>query len=240
MSAKNREKRKLYGRLRPSEIVLGIIAVLMLLGWAFHALDYGGPPETTPVPPPETTPSVFPWFATFSVPSAVLVLVLIFLKLNCIALIPRNGQEKMLPYISLLPVLGFLIAELGSVQTFLTVGGAVALAYISATSYWRNYIPEFITNPLGTESAPETQKADDSASTTPAKDDDAASAIPAKDDVAASATPAKDDDAASATPAKEDDSASTTTPSGEESAGEKAPPEEAKKETTAEPGGDAG
>ena len=165
MSAKNSKKPKLYGKLRPSEIVLSIIAVLMLLGWAFHALDYGGPPvatpvaapETTPVPPPETTPSVFPWFATFSVPSAVLVLVLIFLKLNCISLIPGNGQEKMLPYISLLPVLGFLIAELGSVQTFLTVGGAVALAYISATSYWRNYIPEFITNPLGTESEPGTQ-----------------------------------------------------------------------------------
>ncbi len=228
MSAKNRKK---YGKLRPSEIVLSIIAMLMLLGWLFHALDYAGPPvatpvtatpepapETTPVATPETTPAVFPWFATFSVPSAVLVLALIFLKLNCISLIPGNGQEKMLPYISLLPVLGFLIAELGSVQTFLTVGGAVALAYISATSYWRNYIPEFITNPLGTESPPGTQ--------------------PQKTPPPA-ATPAKEDDSASATPTKEDDSTSATTPSGEESSGEKAPPEEAKKQTSAEPGGNA-
>ena len=221
MSAKNSKKPKLYGQLRPSEIVLSIIAGLMLLGWAFHALDYAGPPvatpvtttpepapETTPVAPPETTPVVFPWFATFSIPSAVLVLVLIFLKLNCIQFLPRNGQEKILPYISLFPVLGFLIAELGSVQTFLTVGGAVALAYISATSYWRNYIPEFITNPLGTESEPGTQ--------------------PQK-------TPPP-----AAAPGKEEASASTTTPSGEVSSGEKAPPEEAKKETSAEPGDDAG
>ncbi len=233
MSAKNRKK---YGKLRPSEIVLSIIATLMLLGWLFHALDYAGPPvatpvvtttpmpapeaapETTPVAAPEMTPAVFPWFATFSVPSAVLVLALIFLKLNCISLIPGNGQEKMLPYISLLPVLGFLIAELGSVQTFLTVGGAVALAYISATSYWRNYIPEFITNPLGTESEPGT---------------------PPQKTPAPTATPAKEDDSASATPTKKDVSASATTPSGEESSGEKVPPEEAKKETSAEPGGNA-
>ena len=147
MGAKDRNEPKQYGKLRPSEIALSIIAALMLLGWAFRWMGYGGPPE----PPPETAPTVFPWFAVFSIPSAVLVLALIFLKLNCIELLPGKGQEKILPYISLLPVLGFLIAELSSVQTFLTVGGAMALAYISATSYWRNYIPDFITNPLGAD-----------------------------------------------------------------------------------------
>ncbi len=149
MGANKGSERKQHGRLRPSEIALTIIAGLMLLGWAFRWMGYGGPPEA----PSDTAPAVFPWFATFSVPSAVLVLALIFLKLNCIELLPGKGQEKILPYISLLPVLGFLIAELSSVQTFLTVGGAMALAYISATSYWRNYIPDFITNPLGADAA---------------------------------------------------------------------------------------
>ena len=136
------ETPKEYGKLRPSEKVLGIIALLMLVGWVFRWLYVDEADSSTG----------FPWFLTFSIPSAVIVLVLIFLKLNVIEILPGKLQEKMLPYISLLPVLGFLIAELNSFQRLLTVGGAMALAYISATSYWRNYIPDFVTNPLGAKS----------------------------------------------------------------------------------------
>ncbi len=136
-----------YGKLRPSEIVLGVIALLMLIGWVLRGISWYGLDPT-----PATS---FPWFATFSIPSAILVLVLIMLKMNVIEILPGNLQEKMLPYVSLFPVVGFLIAELGSFQSFLTVGGAMALAYISATSYWHNYIPDFVTNPLGAPSQPE-------------------------------------------------------------------------------------
>ena len=60
-------------------------------------------------------------------------------------------QEKLLPCVSLLPLAGFLVQELSSFRSLLTVGGAIALAYLSATSHWRNYIPDFVTNPLGEE-----------------------------------------------------------------------------------------
>lgn len=134
-------RKKQYGQLRLSEKVIGVLALVVLGGWIAALTSRG---ESAPA-------TEFPWFATASIVGCVLVLILIVLKLNCLEFFPAKVQERLLPIVSLLPAIGFLIEELSGVESLMTVGGAMMLAYISATSYWRNYFPGFITNPLGVE-----------------------------------------------------------------------------------------
>jgi len=139
-----------HGALRRSEKVLGILALVILFGWILCWTPAGGEAGVRKI---GSGPGLW-WFGLLSAIGSLLVLALIFMKFYCVDILPERLQEKLLPCVSLLPVLGFFIMELDSIPSIFTVGGSIALAYISATSYWRSRLPEFVTNPLGEGAKP--------------------------------------------------------------------------------------
>ncbi|MBI4603172.1 MAG: hypothetical protein HY721_14530 [Planctomycetes bacterium] len=126
-------------KLPLAEKVLAPIAVLVVIGWLIAW----------------TRSEVFyyalfkSWFATLSFLGALAVAVLVGLKLFGIRPLPPAVDRLLVPVASLLPVAGYLIEIISPIYQFFTVGGSIALAYISATTYWRKHIPAVATKPLG-------------------------------------------------------------------------------------------
>jgi hypothetical protein len=119
-----------------AEKVLGVLALLVIVGWLVQ-----GKLVWT---------SLFKfWYPTLSFLGAITVATILVLKIFGVRPIPPAIERQVIPIASLLPIVGFLIQFLSSFDSFLTMGGSLALAYVSATTYWKKRIPEFATNPLG-------------------------------------------------------------------------------------------
>ena len=124
--------------------VLGITAVLVVVGWL-----------TTWLSGEESVQLFKSWFQTLSFFGALVVFVVESLRLHGKQPLSETYQRKCLAVASLLPVAGFVFHISTSVGTFLTMGGSIALAYFSATTYWRKNIPDFVTDPLGQDAKAE-------------------------------------------------------------------------------------
>jgi hypothetical protein len=132
-----------FGQLPLVEKVLGVIALVVIIGWIIAWTGqnniYG---------------SFFSnWFTPLSFLGALAIATLVILKVCGIRPLPPQIESKVIPIASLLPVVGYLITLINMPAMLLTVGGSIALAYISATTYWKRRIPDFATAPLGTSPA---------------------------------------------------------------------------------------
>ncbi|MCZ6792893.1 MAG: hypothetical protein O7J95_04685, partial [Planctomycetota bacterium] len=141
------EKKKSTGsaglkNLSLSDRVLGVIALVVIVGWGAIWMFREG-----------NSFNLFrEFFQTLSFCGAVVVAALVGLKLCGVQPLPGKAERHTLAVASLLPVVGYLIEIVTSLGSFLTVGGSIALAYISATTYWRKHIPQFARDPLGESS----------------------------------------------------------------------------------------
>ncbi len=124
-------------RLPLAEKVLAPIALLVAAGWIIQWFSW------------QNFGLFTRWFDTLSFLGALAVAVIVGLKLFGKRPLPPNIERQVVPIASLIPVAGFLIQSIQTIPHFLTVGGSLALAYISATTYWRKRIPELATKPLG-------------------------------------------------------------------------------------------
>ena len=155
-----------FRKLTPADKVLAPIAALVIVGWI-----------TLWVGDVEPTQLFKSWFQTLSFFGALAVVVLAIAKLFGKQLLADKYETKCLGVATLLPVAGFMIHIITTIGTFLTIGGSLALAYFSVTTYWRKSIPQFATDPLRQESPAPSRPASD----TPASDKSAQESVPDKD-----------------------------------------------------------
>lgn len=135
------------GKLPLAEKILALVAILVVIGWIIAWSGTGG----------WVYQGLFKsWFATLSFFGALSVATVVILKLFGIRPIPPDLERHVIPVASLLPVVGFVLeAVLRTPAALLTIGGSLALAYLSATTYWRKHIPEIAMQPLGKDAAAE-------------------------------------------------------------------------------------
>jgi hypothetical protein len=132
-----------FGQLPLVEKVLAVIALVIIVGWIMawtNEFNMFGRFFSN-------------WFTPLSFLGALVIVALVTLKVVGIRPLPPQAEAKVIPIASLVPVLGYLISLINMPYVLLTVGGSIALAYISATTYWKRRIPEFATAPLGTSPA---------------------------------------------------------------------------------------
>ena len=133
-----RELKAKIEKLPLSEKVLAPIAVAVLVGWIVQwskENDIG---------------LLRSWFDTLSFCGALAVTLLVGAKLVGKKPLPPKLERLVVPIASLVPLAGYLIDIINPIYRFLTVGGSIALAYLSATTYWRRHLPPVITQPLDT------------------------------------------------------------------------------------------
>ncbi len=133
--------KKAMGKLTLADKVLAVIALIVVLGWIFSGSafwSYGLFKD---------------WFATLSFLGAIIVVALLVLKAMEVKYLPPGLDKKVIAIASLLPVVGLLLSYLRTPIGFLTVGGSLALAYVSAMVYWRKHIPDFASKALDAEAA---------------------------------------------------------------------------------------
>ena len=116
------------GKLPLAEKILGIVAILVLIGWGAMGKAFWK--------------SLFDdWFATLSSLGALAIATLVILKLFGKRPLHARIDRHVIAVASLLPVVGLILSKLKSFPEFLCMGGSIALAYISAVTYWRKHIP---------------------------------------------------------------------------------------------------
>ncbi len=118
-------------RLPLAEKLVVCIALLVELGWVITWSQSGG----------WEYQGLSQWFPMLSFFGALAVVALVVLKVLGIKFLPPNVEKLAIPVASLLPVLGFVIQSVISVSIFLTMVGSLAMAYVSATTYWRKHMP---------------------------------------------------------------------------------------------------
>ncbi len=131
--------KKCLGNLSLVEKILGVIAVLVILGCFLEGSAFW---------------KVFffkQWFYTLAFLGSLAIVAIVALKALEVRYLPPPAEKKLIAIVSLVPVVGLLISMLNSIPSFLTLGGSLALAYISATTFWQGKIPEFAKKPLGSE-----------------------------------------------------------------------------------------
>lgn len=127
-----------------AERILGIIALLVLLGWIISIFRIGW----------KYTGLFQQVFPTLSFLATLLLAVAIILKLWSIRPLAESVERYTLAVLSVMPLACWLIEALKEVTTFLKYGGAIALAYIATTTYWRRHLPDVVTNPTGAPDEP--------------------------------------------------------------------------------------
>jgi hypothetical protein len=146
-----------FAQLPLVEKVLVVIALVIIIGWIMtwsRSPSIEGAPGLGEAFERLVRPGFFSrWFTPLSFFGAMAITALVTLKVFGIRPLPPHIESKVIPIASLVPVLGYLIDLINSPAAFLTVGGSIALAYISATTYWKRRIPEFATAPLGSSPA---------------------------------------------------------------------------------------
>lgn len=121
-----------FKKLRLSEKIVVSLALLVEVGWIITWSSFGGWQYS----------GLSQWFPMFSFFGALVVVALVVLKVLAIKALPPNLEKHAIPVATLLPVLGFLIQSVSSISGFLTMVGSLAMAYVSATTYWRKHIPD--------------------------------------------------------------------------------------------------
>lgn len=135
-------ERRVGSGLTLAEKVAVPLALTLLVGWTYtYVKNAGSAGDSTP-------PVAQSWFELLSIISALAIVVLVTLKAFEKLFMPRRLYRPLLSIACLLPFVGLLIAQLGSVGTTLTVWASVALAYLAATTFWRNHIPRILLDPL--------------------------------------------------------------------------------------------
>ncbi len=125
--------------------VLAPISVFVIAGWVIHWVSGG-----------TNAFGLFSdWFQTLSFFGALTVAVLVNLRIMGKQFLPLHIDRRSVAIASLVPVVGYLFEIITSLAAFLTIGGSIALAYISATTYWRKHLPSFATEPLGSAASQE-------------------------------------------------------------------------------------
>jgi hypothetical protein len=134
-------------KLSLAEKILGLVALLVFFAWVFSGSSFW-------------SYGFFRFFfPTLSFFGALVVATLVILKVFEVRFLPSHIERLTLAIAALVPVLGLLLDSLTPIGQFLKLGGALALAYVSATAYWKKHIPEIATeSSLETppESPPET------------------------------------------------------------------------------------
>ncbi len=103
--------------------------------------------------------------ATLGFLGALAVAAIVILKVFGVRPLQAKVERFALAIASLLPAVGIILSSLRvGLSEFLTMTGAIALAYVSAMTYWRRQIPGFVTKTLdaaaeSTGSAPPTPPA---------------------------------------------------------------------------------
>ena len=133
-------------RLKLAEMVLGLIALLIIAGWILKWSQSGLKLDTW-IP-------LLNFFLSFI--GALVVVAILIHKVSGKMLLQEKMERLILSVSSLAPIVGFLIEEISTPARCFTVGGSIALAYISATTYWRKHIPPIALNPLGESEEKET------------------------------------------------------------------------------------
>ncbi len=130
----NRERRN--GKVTLAEKALALLALLVLIGWIIR---FGNK---------EHVSGLATWFPMLSASAALVLAVVITLRFFDRLPIPDRFYRWVISGGCVLPLVGFLVAQLDSVGTTFTVWGSIAIAYIAATTFWRRHIPEFALDPL--------------------------------------------------------------------------------------------
>ena len=87
--------------------------------------------------------------STLAFLGALAVATIVILKLFGVRPLQAKMEHFVLAIASLLPAVGLVLTSLRlGLPTFLTWTGAIALAYVSAMTYWRRQIPGFVTKTL--------------------------------------------------------------------------------------------
>lgn len=120
---------KNLGRLPIVEKVIGAIAILVVLGWVAMGKAFF------------SVLLFHQTFATLSFLGALAIATIIALKLFAIRPVAQQMERYVLAILALVPLVGLVLQSLSTVTGFLTMGGSLALAYISATSFWRKHLP---------------------------------------------------------------------------------------------------
>ncbi len=121
-----------FKKLPLAEKIVCGMALLVEIGWVITWSQTGGWEYS----------GLSHWFPLLSFVGALAVVALVALKVLAIRLLPPNLEKHAIPVASLLPVLGFVIQTVSTVSVFLTVVGSLAMAYVSATTYWRKHMPK--------------------------------------------------------------------------------------------------
>jgi len=132
-----------FSKLPLLEKVLAIIALVVVIGWIIGWSSKKMPWEIS---------GLFKsWFGTLSFFGSLAIVALVGLKVGGIRPLPPNLENMVIPIASLLPVVGYVLEVLFDFPFvyFLIMTGSLALAYLSATTYWRKSIPDIVTKPLG-------------------------------------------------------------------------------------------
>ena len=117
--------KKCLARLTTIDKVVAIIAFVVLVGWALTSKDpFKG------------------WFYWLALLGSLGVMAIVVLKALEVPFLPPALEKKAIAVVSLLPILGILIDSLRSFEHFLVFGGSIALAYVSAMTYWRKHISQ--------------------------------------------------------------------------------------------------
>lgn len=130
------------------EKVVGAIALLVLVGWVAQGSEF-----TT-----GTRGFLRSWFTTCSSLGSLGIATVIVLKLFEIRPLSERLERHAIALLALIPLVGLVIDSLTPITQFLTIGGSLALAYISATSFWRKHLPT-IPAERGEPSRPESKLA---------------------------------------------------------------------------------
>ena len=138
--------------IRLVDKILAPISLCVVVGWVIHWVSGGM----------QSLGLFLNWFQTLSFFSALAVAVIVSLRILGKSFLPSSVVRRTVAIASVVPIAGYFIEEISSLSAFLTIGGSIALAYFSATTYWRKHIPHFATDPLGESTQVETKFSEES------------------------------------------------------------------------------
>ena len=138
--------------IRLVDKILAPISLCVVVGWVIHWVSGGM----------QSLGLFLNWFQTLSFFSALAVAVIVSLRILGKSILPSSVVRRTVAIASVVPIAGYFIEEISSLSAFLTIGGSIALAYFSATTYWRKHIPHFATDPLRESTQVETKFSEES------------------------------------------------------------------------------
>lgn len=112
-------------KLSRTDLLVGGVAALVVLGWILH---WSRRDDFDPFGS---------WFSTLSFWGSLVVAVYVLGQPLGFIRLPGDWGRRLIPILSLVPLSGFLVDMITPVDKLLREVGTIALAYLSATTYWR-------------------------------------------------------------------------------------------------------